>query len=129
MSTFFIEMFNNTSKIDFNSQWKNSTGYLDYICKDDELPEGIHSFVDDYRRKAIVGKKGNEVFVVFERYSNEDGYHVSNESGVFKTRMRDGNPERAYPFSSLLNNKVDSYFDVDHNTYLDWALDELSKMA
>ena len=75
------------SSTEFNSQWKNGTGYLDRLVHDqsinDELSVGdIVKFTDDYGRRAIAIKTRYGIAVLFERYSpsgeDRSGVIVSN---------------------------------------------------
>jgi hypothetical protein len=67
----FLETWNNTHKIDFKSEWKNTTGYLDHATDDLDLniPAGvIFATTDDIGRKVLIKGLGNHLnHVLFER--------------------------------------------------------------
>lgn len=67
----FLEAWNNTHKIDFKPEWKNTTGYLDHATDDLELniPAGvIFATTDDLGRKVLIKGLGNHLnHVLFER--------------------------------------------------------------
>lgn len=129
MSASFNEMFTNASKIEFDLGWKNGKWNLTFIVYDPKVPEGISAFTDNYGRKAVVGKKGDEVFIVFEFQKHDPGHYECHESLAFRTRLSDAYPEHDYPFSGPLQYPVPYWYNVDYTTYVDWALDELRKLA
>ena len=68
----FEEIRSNGAELQFRTSWKNGTGYLDGIVKDQQLGLEIGQqavFVDDYGRRAIVTATRFGNVVVFERYS------------------------------------------------------------
>ena len=84
-----IEIFNLAFKkatpIEFNPNWKNSTGYLDGVCKErycERLIGGeTRSFIDDFGRPGVIVGTLMGNLVVFKRYSNpESDIFVFNET-------------------------------------------------
>lgn len=68
----FEEIRSNGAELKFRTSWKNGTGYLDGIVKDQQL--GLKNgeqavFVDDYGRRAIVTRTRFGNVVIFERYT------------------------------------------------------------
>lgn len=75
----FIEAFESASRIPFQEEWKNTTGYLDGAPYND-LDVGRYSFVDDYGRKGIIiNKGGGHSVVLFQRYTGDMNVLVTNE--------------------------------------------------
>ena len=71
-NTSFEEIRANGAELQFRASWKNGTGYLDGIVKDQiaDLEIGQQAvFVDDYGRRAIVTVTRFGNVVVFERYT------------------------------------------------------------
>lgn len=73
--------------VEFSTEWKNSTGYLDGVFKEELCeqlkPGAMVKFIDDFGRKAImVGTRfGNAV--VFQRYKDNEDVFVTNGPSVF----------------------------------------------
>lgn len=68
----FEEIRSNGAELKFRTSWKNGTGYLDGIVKDQiaDLEIGGQAvFIDDYGRRAIVTRTRFGNVVVFERYT------------------------------------------------------------
>ena len=68
----FEEIRATGKKLRFGARWKNGTGYLDGIVKDQAIGLGVGEqavFVDDYGRRAIVTNTRFGNVVVFERYA------------------------------------------------------------
>ena len=68
----FEEIRTTGKKLRFEARWKNGTGYLDRIVKDQAIGLGVGEqavFVDDYGRRAIVTNTRFGNVVVFERYA------------------------------------------------------------
>jgi hypothetical protein len=57
--------------VEFKPEWRNGTGYLDHIVKDESIVEQS-AFVDSGGRRAIVTPTPFGNVVVFERYSVAD---------------------------------------------------------
>lgn len=75
----FLAIWNASEKVEFDEEWKNGTGYLDFAC-DLSLGEGATgAFTDDYNRKGILLSAKGKSVVVFERLRNgNEGVLVSN---------------------------------------------------
>lgn len=84
-----------TTVIEFKTEWKNGTGYMDSLV-DEDLQGHLLGYknvntvktVDDYGRRVIVVIAKNERNVVlFERYSKEGAVIVSNMPHGFEERL------------------------------------------
>lgn len=81
------------SSTEFNSAWKNGTGYMDGLVHDqslmDEMPIGDRvKFEDDHGRRAIAIKTRYGIAVLFERYSpkGDDRSNVIVSNAPWETR-------------------------------------------
>ena len=79
----FLSAWDNAPKIPFKTEWKNSTGYLDYATDDDTLKLNTGEFVatlDDYERKVLLKCIGENLYhIVFERFTKgANGILVAN---------------------------------------------------
>lgn len=78
----FISFFNATSEtVEFNPSWKNGTGYLDGVCRQEALvgPGQVVKTVDDKNRKVLIIGTGEGPVAVFERYTaGQSGVIVCN---------------------------------------------------
>ena len=69
-NTTFNEAFNRINNaVEFNSEWKNGTGYFDNAVHDKSIVESCKT-VDDKGRKMIIIPTTVGNVVVFERYTN-----------------------------------------------------------
>lgn len=113
----FVEAWNNTTKIDFNIQWKNGTGYLDYATNENlGLAKGdMVATTDDYGRKVLIKGLGNDKqHVVFERGRGD--VLVSN---LPSARSRKGLDIFSLPYTSSLANKtVQAFLGLTDHTVL-----------
>lgn len=68
----FLEAWNNAPKIEFNTEWKNKTGYLDFLTDEPDLNLNLNDFVattDDLNRKVLIKCIGVGLqHVIFERH-------------------------------------------------------------
>jgi hypothetical protein len=93
MSAVFIDHFFNATfdlvdtRIDFNPEWTNGTGYLDHAAEGSHAPilkagEMVKS-IDEFGRKIIIVGTPVGNLVVFRRYTKEDGIYTYNASKGF----------------------------------------------
>ena len=114
----FLEAWNNATKIEFNPEWKNGTGYLDHATNDPELNLEAGTFVattDDYGRKVLIKGLGQNLNqVVFERGRGD--VLVSN---LPSARGRKGLDIFSLPYTSSLANKtVQAFLGLTDHTVL-----------
>lgn len=74
----FNTIHQEATKVQFNENWNNGTGYFDNVANDEaitSLPEGLYSFHtgEVNNRKGIIVKNNHgETYVIHERYTNDD---------------------------------------------------------
>lgn len=91
----FQKLLSVATTIPFKKEWHNGTGYFNPICRDEEIPEGLYSFTDNYGRLGLIHKyldpkaanvpEGQKHLscvtnVVFQRYSERKDVLVGNSS-------------------------------------------------
>lgn len=114
----FLEAWNNATKIEFNPEWKNTTGYLDHVTNDPELNLEAGTFVattDDYGRKVLIKGLGQNLNqVVFERGRGD--VLVSNLPST-RSLSKATIDLFTYPFgSSLSKHTVEAFLGLkEHN--------------
>lgn len=70
--TTFDRYFAVAQPVEFNPEWANGTGYLDYACEEDFGHGRLVSFQDQYGRKAIAVSANGNSAVIFERFKGGD---------------------------------------------------------
>lgn len=94
MST-FIKRFNSLTRIEYNPNWGNGTGYYDFAVSGQHAPslnvgQQVAALSDNGRRIIITGTPvGN--LVVFQRYSDRDDIITFNASRHFDSLKLNGN--------------------------------------
>ena len=78
----FNKFFNAVNEtVEFDPSWKNGTGYLDGICRQENLvkPGQVVKTIDDHGRKVLIAGTKQGAVAVFERYiDDENGVIVCN---------------------------------------------------
>jgi len=79
----FNTIHQEATKVQFNENWNNGTGYFDNVGEDEiinNLPAGFYSFHtgEVNNRKGIIVKNNHgETYVIHERYTNDDSSEYS----------------------------------------------------
>lgn len=106
----FLALFNTLPAVAFNPEWKNGTGYLDFVCEDEELNLELGqmvSCIDDYNRKMIIQGLGNGLnATVFER--GVDDVLVSNQPSMRLSKKL--SIKRLYKFDGQIDNVKFDHF-------------------
>lgn len=105
-----LQLWNDAPKVDFNPEWKNGTGYLDFATHTPELAVAKDTYValtDDLNRKVILKGLGNDFnLVIFERNPEGKGGIVVTNLPHPRTLRKNDIKFFSLPFNSSLSKET-----------------------
>ena len=118
----FIYLFSHTRiAVQFKPKWANGTGYLDGICREDELipPGMVGKTVDNHNRRVLILGTEKGPVAVFERYANGgSGFLVANfpngirryDSGLGQGEILEEHLDKMFYISNgVTRNQIDDF--------------------